>query len=132
MIVAPVHVSRTEPLRASPSTRRPYGSAHPHTKRPSQSITRMSHGQVHRNRVARKFNDMSVRLPAQPAEPGLLPRDLLHVRLELVVLVADRVEEQTLGEIVPALLLAHLVDEVVDFLDHVFERPIERLTRGDL
>jgi hypothetical protein len=30
-----------------PRTRRPYGSAHPHTIRPSQSITSVLHGHVH-------------------------------------------------------------------------------------
>ena len=44
-------------VRASPSTRWPYGSAHPQTRRPSQSMTRMSQGQEHLKRVARKFRD---------------------------------------------------------------------------
>src|SRR6478609_6113274 len=96
VIVGPVQVSRTDPVRASPRTRRPYGSAHPHTKRPSQSITRMSHGQVQRKRVARKFRDTV-----------LFPRQLFHVRLELVVLVAHGVQEQTLGEVGPQFLFAH-------------------------
>jgi hypothetical protein len=46
--------------RASPRTRLPYGSAHPQTSRPSQSMTSVLHGQLHRNRVARKFRDIDV------------------------------------------------------------------------
>src|SRR5205809_4748743 len=88
-IVGPVQTSWTEAVRASPSTRWPYGSAQPHTIRPSQSITRMSQGQEQRNRVARKFRDIASFLPGQP----------VHIRLELVVLVLHGVEEQALGQI---------------------------------
>src|SRR4051812_35821748 len=56
-MTSPFQISVMPATRASPSTRRPYGSAQPHTIRPSQSITRMSHGQVQRKRVARKFRD---------------------------------------------------------------------------
>src|SRR4051812_44438142 len=121
VIVGPVQVSRTDPLRASPRTRRPYGSAHPHTNRPSQSITRMSHGHVQRNRVERKFSDT-----------GLFPRELLHVRLELVVLVAHGIQEQAVCEVRTPLVLRHLVDPLVDFLHHVVEGPPERTLRCHL
>ena len=50
-IVSPVQIPETLEVRASPSTRCPYGSAQPQTTRPSQSITRVLHGQVHPNRV---------------------------------------------------------------------------------
>src|SRR6266516_5210260 len=46
-IRGPVHTSRTEATRASPSVRRPYGSAQPHTRRPSHSITSVLHGHEH-------------------------------------------------------------------------------------
>src|SRR5512132_3686698 len=59
VIVSPVQIALTDDTRASPRTRFPYGSAHPHTIRPSQSITRMSHGQEQVKRVARKFRDMN-------------------------------------------------------------------------
>jgi hypothetical protein len=48
-------------VRASPSTRLPYGSAQPHTMRPSHNITSVDHGHVHWNRVARKFKDTGCR-----------------------------------------------------------------------
>src|SRR5204863_7237334 len=53
VIVAPLHTSCTEEVRTSPSTRCAYGSAHPQTIRPSQSMTSVFHGQPHRKRVAR-------------------------------------------------------------------------------
>src|SRR5262249_37455186 len=51
--------------------------------------------------------------------------ELPHVRFELVVLVLHRVEEQALGEIGPPLLVVHLLDEVLNLLDHVLERSLE-------
>src|SRR5437660_5516988 len=56
-MVGPVQTSWTDAVRTSPSTRWAYGSAQPHTIRPSQSMTRMSHGQEQRQRVARQFSD---------------------------------------------------------------------------
>jgi hypothetical protein len=50
---SPVHIAATPSIFASPSTRLPYGSAHPQTIRPSQSITIVLHGQEQVNRVAR-------------------------------------------------------------------------------
>src|SRR5580693_3498530 len=44
---APAHTSRTDEARASPSTRFPYGSAQPHTSRPSHSMTSVVHGHEH-------------------------------------------------------------------------------------
>jgi hypothetical protein len=45
--ICPVQVSCTGATRASPSTRWPYGSAHPQTSRPSHSITSVLHGHEH-------------------------------------------------------------------------------------
>src|SRR6185503_2334782 len=45
-ITAPFQTSCTDPARTSPSTRWPYGSAHPHTIRPSHSMTSVDHGHV--------------------------------------------------------------------------------------
>ena len=59
-IVGPVQTSCTDDVRASPSTRWPYGSAQPQTMRPSQSMTSVLHGQVHWKRVARKFSDTAL------------------------------------------------------------------------
>ena len=56
--VGPVQTSWIDDARASPRTRLPYGSAQPQTSRPSQSMTSVLHGQVHWNRVARKFRDI--------------------------------------------------------------------------
>src|SRR3954468_1934939 len=120
----PLQTSWTVVCRTSPSTRLPYGSAHPQTIRPSQSITSVLHGQLHWNRVARKLSDMDV--------SELFLRELLHVRLELVVLVLDRIEKEALGEIAAAFGLVHLIDEVMDFLDHVLEGALELLAHGDL
>jgi hypothetical protein len=52
-IVVPVQMPETLEARASPSTRWPYGSAQPHTIRPSQSITSVLHGQEQPNLVER-------------------------------------------------------------------------------
>src|SRR5262249_21815119 len=49
----PLQTSRTDDTFTSPSTRLPYGSAQPHTIRPSHSMTIVVHGQLHWNRVAR-------------------------------------------------------------------------------
>src|SRR5207247_10293564 len=46
-ITGPAQTSWTAALRASPSTRLPYGSAQPQTMRPSQSMTRVVQGHVH-------------------------------------------------------------------------------------
>src|SRR5436190_17723172 len=43
----PLHTSWIDPPRTSPSTRWPYGSAQPHTIRPSHNITRVDHGHEH-------------------------------------------------------------------------------------
>src|ERR1043165_5244756 len=51
----PFHTSRIDDVRASPSTRRPYGSAQPHTRRPSQSMTSVLHGHEHWKRGGRKL-----------------------------------------------------------------------------
>src|SRR5438477_3333355 len=56
--IGPAQISWIDEDRASPSTRLPYGSAQPHTIRPSHSITSVDHGHEHWNRVARKFNDI--------------------------------------------------------------------------
>jgi hypothetical protein len=45
--IGPIHTSWIEDARASPRTRLPYGSAHPQTSRPSQSMTSVVHGQLH-------------------------------------------------------------------------------------
>jgi hypothetical protein len=55
----PVHTSCSELPRASPRTLRPYGSAHPHTRRPSHSMTNVVQGHEHVKRVARWFRDTS-------------------------------------------------------------------------
>ena len=52
-IVVSFQISEMLATRASPSTRCPYGSAHPHTMRPSHNMTSVLHGHVHVNRVAR-------------------------------------------------------------------------------
>src|ERR1700722_439234 len=57
----PFHTSPTLVARTSPSTRLPYGSAQPHTIRPSQSMTSELHGQEHWKRVARKWSDIGRR-----------------------------------------------------------------------
>ena len=67
--VGPVQTPLTDVVRASPRTRWPYGSAQPHTIRPSQSITSVLHGQVHRKRVARKFSDIDSARPAPSQKP---------------------------------------------------------------
>src|SRR5687767_13649037 len=55
--VSPVQTALTVEILASPSTRRPYGSAQPQTSRPSQSSTMVLQGQLYVNRVARKLRD---------------------------------------------------------------------------
>jgi len=50
---APVQIADTRSARTSPSTRLAYGSAHPHTIRPSQSSTIVLHGQEQVKRVAK-------------------------------------------------------------------------------
>src|SRR5207247_3920694 len=44
--VPPLHTSRTEEVRTSPSTRCAYGSARPQTTRPSHSMTSVFHGRL--------------------------------------------------------------------------------------
>ena len=46
--VSPFQIAATVAVRASPSTRLPYGSAQPQTMRPSQSMTSVLHGQEQR------------------------------------------------------------------------------------
>src|SRR5436853_333822 len=55
-----------------------------------------------------------------PGQRPLFLRQFLQVGLELVVLVFHGVEKQALREIGPALVVVHLLDEVVDLLHHVF------------
>src|SRR5262245_16518610 len=55
-----------------------------------------------------------------------------HVRLELVVLVLHSIQEHAFSQIRPAFRVVHLVDEVMDFLHHVFERALEAAPGGDL
>ena len=57
---------------------------------------------------------------------------LLHVRLELVVLVLHGVEKQALGQVGAALGVVHLVDQMLDLPDHVLERSLELPPGGDL
>ncbi len=52
-MVGPVQTPATGVVRASPSTRWPYGSAQPQTSRPSHSMTIVVHGQEHWKRVER-------------------------------------------------------------------------------
>src|SRR5688572_15511495 len=54
-----------------------------------------------------------------------LPRELPHVGLELVVLVLDRIEKQALQKISAALGVVHLLDQMIDLLDHVLERTLQ-------
>ena len=42
-----------------------------------------------------------------------------------------RVEEQALGEVGAPLFVVHLLDQVVDLLHHVLERPLELALGGD-
>src|SRR6187397_1497086 len=107
----------------------------------------MSHGQLQRNRVARKFSDK--RLAAEAAERAQTSSDhrhestktrkrlpvesrlsalgkFLQVGLELVVLVLDGVEEEALGEIRLPLFFIHLADQVLDLLHQILEAAIER------
>ena len=53
LAAGPVQIAVSGVVRKSPSTRLPYGSAQPHTIRPSQSITAIDQGQLQVNRVAR-------------------------------------------------------------------------------
>src|SRR5205809_1572305 len=55
-------------------------------------------------------------------EPGLSLRQLLHVGAEPFVFVRDRIEEQTLGHVLPALLVGHVFDDVLDLAHHGLER----------
>src|SRR5258707_413552 len=114
-MTGPVHTSPTADVRASPSTRWPYGSAHPQTKRPSQSITRMSHGHVHWNRVDRKFSDTTYSL--DNLVHVLLARQFLQIRFELVVLILHGVEKQAFGQVGAALAVVHLLDQVLNLFD---------------
>src|SRR5262245_31657528 len=57
--------------------------------------------------------------------PRLFLRQLSHVSFELVVLIRDGVEKQALGEVRAALAFVHLIDQVLNLFDHVFERPLE-------
>src|SRR5262245_24834760 len=50
---SPVQTAETPSRRASPSTRLPYGSAQPQTRRPSQSSTIVDQGHEQAKRVAR-------------------------------------------------------------------------------
>src|SRR6187200_3490759 len=54
---SPRQTPDTDSVLVSPSTRFAYGSAQPHTIRPSQSSTSVLHGQEQVKRVARKFRD---------------------------------------------------------------------------
>src|SRR4051812_32695874 len=122
--VSPVQMAPTDAVRMSPSTRLPYGSAQPQTIRPSHRSTIVLHGQLQVNRVARKFRDTGERL-------GSFPGELLHVGPEPLVLVRDDVEEQALGQVVAAILVAHLADDVLDLARHVLERGLQLVLRGD-
>src|SRR5262245_43234289 len=51
--------------------------------------------------------------------------ELPHVRAEPLVFVGDRIEEEALDEVRAAVVLVHLVDQVIDLLHHVLERPLE-------
>ena len=51
--VSPVQTADTDAVRVSPSTRLPYGSAQPQTRRPSQRSTIVLQGQLQVKRVAR-------------------------------------------------------------------------------
>src|SRR5690349_17068393 len=68
---SPVQTALTLSVRVSPSTRLPYGSAQPHTSRPSQSSTIVLHGQLQVNRVARKLRDTGGEASTLPASPRL-------------------------------------------------------------
>src|SRR5678815_2266648 len=48
-IVVSFQICEMLATRASPRTRLPYGSAHPHTMRPSHNMTSVLHGHVHVN-----------------------------------------------------------------------------------
>src|SRR5689334_5427628 len=83
-------------------------------------MTSVLHGHEHWKRVARKFSDTS------------LPGQLLHIGFELVILVLDRIEEQALRQVGAALGVVHLLDEMLDLLDHLLERAIARPLGGNL
>src|SRR6266568_1186809 len=74
---------------------------------------------------------MMSRLNGAAREPPL-PSQLLHVRLELVILVLHRVEEEALGQVGAALAVVHLIDQVGDLPHHVLERAFQATARGDL
>src|SRR5262245_162684 len=59
-------------------------------------------------------------------------RQLPHIRFELVVLVLDRVQEEAFQQVHAALLLVHLIDQVVDLAHHVLERSLQLAPGGHL
>src|SRR5262245_56508799 len=89
-IVWPVQTSLREEVRVSPRTRRPYGSAHPHTTRPSQRSTRVSQGQEQVKRVARKFRDIQSdnTLPEIGCRAGVIRREVAMKRTYVTLLGA--------------------------------------------
>src|SRR5262249_20023738 len=59
-------------------------------------------------------------------------RQFFHIRLQLVILVLHGVEKQAFGQVRAPFAVVHLIDEVVNLLNHVLERALEPATRGDL
>src|SRR5438477_6826240 len=55
----------------------------------------------------------------------LLLGQLLHVGAEALVLVRDGIEEEAFSEVLAALAVVHLLDEVLNFAHHIFERALE-------